>query len=305
MTEIGSRLSDELAGAVERGGRSVVRVEGRRRGPSSGVVWSDGTVVTANHVLEWDEDVRVGLPSGEAVTATVAGRDPGTDLAVLRIEASGLQPASWADPDRLRVGHLVLALSRPGRSVRAGLGVVSAVGEAWRTRSGGRLDRYVQADVGLHPGVSGGLLVDAAGGGVGLGTAGLVRGTCLAVPAPTLRRVIEALLAHGHVRRGFLGIGSFPVPLPSPIRETLGQTGALLIVSVQPGSPASAAGLVLGDVLVSVEGQAVTQPGDLLPFLDPDRIGTELAIRLLRAGEVRDARLGIGERNGRSGAGAP
>jgi S1-C subfamily serine protease len=302
MPENGRELSSALAAAVEAAGDSVVRVEGRPRTASSGVVWSaDGIVLASHHTLEWEEDVRVGLPDGRTLDASVVGRDPGTDLALLRVEASGLHAAVWRD-EAPRVGHVLLALLRPGRTVRARLGIVSALGDAWRTRAGGRVDRYLQADVSLEPGFSGGLFVDVAGRAVGVATAGLMRATPLALPPATLRRVVDALLAHGQMRRGFLGIGTYPVPLPAALAEAQGQRSGLILVSVQPETPAAQAGLLLGDVILSVEGQPVSHPGDLLPFLDEERVGSELALKLLRAGNPAEARVTVGARGGKAAA---
>jgi S1-C subfamily serine protease len=297
MSEVLQQLSSELASIVERVGPSVVRVEGRRGGPSSGAVWSaDGLVVTASHVVEWEEGIEVGLPDGSTVNATLVGRDPSTDVAVLRAAASGLTPASWSGTDGLKVGQLVVGVSRPGRSARAGLGIVSALGDSWRTRLGGRVDRYVQSDVDRHPGYSGSVLAAAGGGALGLNTSGLVRSAGIVVPASTLRRVVDALLAHGQVRRGFLGVGTYPVALPAPLQQQLSQRSALLVVSVQANSPAERAGLVLGDALVAFDGHATRQPADLLPLLEEDRIGATVTARVLRAGELRDVSVTIGTR---------
>jgi S1-C subfamily serine protease len=298
MNEIAVELSNALAGAAESAGESVVRVEGRARGASTGVVWSaDGVVLTAHHTLDWEEDVRVGLADGRSLAAAVVGRDPGTDLALLRVDAAGLRPAAWRD-EAPRVGQVLLHLSRPGRTVRARLGIASAVAGPWRTRSGGRLDRYVEADVAPERGFSGGLFVDASGQGLGLAAAGLVRGTALAVPPATLERVVEQVLAHGGVRRGFLGIGSYPVALPHALAESEGQRSGLMLVSVQDGAPAAAAGLLIGDVILKVEGQAIAHPEDLLPFVDEDRVGAQLSVKVLRAGACRDLRVKVGQRNG-------
>jgi len=296
-----SSLSQELAEAVEVAGRHVVRIEGRRRGPSSGIVWggAEGLVVTTHHVLERDEGIGVGLPDGTVTTAKVVGRDPGTDLALLRVEASGLAVPAWGEADSVRVGFLALAISRPGRSARARLGIVSAVGEAWRTPAGGRLDRYVETDLGIEIGFSGSALVGANGHVLGLNTAGLMRGTSLAVPAATVRRVVDSLLAHGEVPRGYLGIGTYPVELPASLHETAGQAAALLVVSVQPGSAAATAGIVLGDALLAMDGHRLTHPRQLLALLDEDRIGKEAVVRIVRAGELREVHITIGTRQGR------
>jgi S1-C subfamily serine protease len=262
-------------------------------------VWSDGVVVTASHVLEWDEGVEVGLPDGNSAKAALAGRDPGTDLAVLRVEASGLAPVEWPADLGLKVGHLALGISRPGQSARARLGIVNALADSWRTPAGGRLDRYIETDIALHAGFSGSLLVDAAGAAVGLNTAGLLRRASLAVDPRTLRRVVTALLAHGGVRRGFLGIGTYPVRLPPGVEAAEKQPTGLLLLSVQPDSPAGKAGFLLGDTLLGLDGQPLRSAGDLLPFLEEEKIGSTLKARVLRAGEVRELSLGVGVREGR------
>jgi S1-C subfamily serine protease len=296
MGDVAQDASEVLASVVERTAPAVVRVEGRRRGAASGVVWAENVVVTSQHALEWDENVVIGLPSGETATASVAGRDPGTDLAALRVPTGGLAVAAWSDFDGIKVGHLVLAVSRPGRTAQARLGIVAALAESWRTPAGGRLERYVQTDIALHPGFSGSALVDAAGRVRALNTTGLLRGTPLAVPTATLRRVVDALLAHGQVRRGYLGIATQPVRLPGALEQQLGQSTALLISAVQPGSPAERAGLTLGDVLVFLDDHPLTHPSELLPLLDEDRIGTDVRARVLRGSELREVTVAVGER---------
>ena len=297
----GADLSAAVAAAVETAGRAVVRVEGRRRGPSSGIAWSaDGVMVAAHHNVEWDEDIAVGLADGSTARANVVGRDATTDVVVLRAPVTGLAVPDWAS-ETPKVGHLSLALTRPGRTVRASLGVVHALGDEWRTPAGGRVDRYLQTDIGLQPGFSGSLLVDLAGRAIGMNNAGLLRGTSLALPPATLRRVVEALVAHGHVRRGFLGIGTIPVRLPAALEKAVGQRAGLLVTSVADESGAARAGLLLGDVIVAVEGKGVSGPGDLLPFLEEDRIGQSLAARIVRAGEPRDVAIGVGVREPKAG----
>ena len=296
MTDIAKGLSEDLATLVERAGASVVRVESGR-GPGSGVVWGDdGVILAASHSIEGDEGIEVGLPDGRTLPATLVGRDPTTDVAVLRLAATGLAVPGWADPAAVRVGQLVLALSRPGRSVRASLGIVSVRGEAWRTPAGGRLDHYLQTDLVRHPGFSGGLLLGVGGEALGMNTSGLLRGANLAVSGPTLRRVVAALLAHGRVQRGFLGIGTYPVRLPAALEKEAGQPVALMLVSVEAASPAEKAGLRLGDALLSFAGQPLKHPSDLLALLDAERIGAEVPVRLLRAGEPRELSLTIGSR---------
>ncbi|HET6923967.1 MAG TPA: trypsin-like peptidase domain-containing protein [Anaeromyxobacteraceae bacterium] len=291
-----TELSERLSALAEDGGRSVVRVEARRA-PASGIVWSpDGVVVTAHHNVEWDEDIEVGLADGRTPKAELVGRDPSTDLAVLRIEARGLPAPAWAEPDSLKAGHLLLSLSRPGRALRVGLGPLARAAGDWRAPAGGKLDRYLEADLGLHPGFSGALVLDLAGRAVGMATAGLSRGAALVVPPPTLRRVVGQLLAHGRVRRGFLGVATVPVRLPPPLEKAAGQAAALLVTAVEEGTPAQRGGLLLGDALLAFGGTALSHPGDLLPLLEEERIGQAVALRLVRAGEVREVAVTVGTR---------
>lgn len=296
MSEALQGLSNAMADAVEAAGKSIVRVEGRRRMAASGVVWSaDGVIVTAHHVVEKDE-VNVVLPNGEEVSATLAGRDPTTDLAVLKTGAKGLTAPAWADPSGLKVGHLVLAAGRPGRTVQATLGVISALGEVWRTPAGGEIDRYLQTDVVMYPGFSGGPLVSAGGELAGLNTSALLRGVSVTVPYPTVKRVTEMLLTHGRVRRGYLGVGAQPVRLPGSLRDALDQETGLLIASVESDSPAEKAGLLMGDTIVALDGQPVRHLDDLLALLSGDRIGKAVSVKIVRGGEVKELTATVGEK---------
>lgn len=289
-------LSNALASAVDKACAAVVQVSARHGIGSSGVVWSaDGVVVAADHNVERDEGITVGLSDGSTLPAALVGRDPGTDLAVLQVEAAGLATPDWSGLAGLRVGNLVLGLLRPGQSIRATLGIVSALGdEPWRTHSGGRIDRYVQSDLDILKGFSGGLLVDAAGRALGLNNAGLWRKHAIAIPHSTLSRVVGSLLEHGRIRRGYLGIGTAPVRLPGPLAEASGQAVGLLVMGVQPGSPAEQGGLLLGDILVSLDGEGVSDLGQLQAMLGEDRIGTEVTAKVVRGGELRELRLTVG-----------
>jgi S1-C subfamily serine protease len=298
MSNVLIDLSNDLAEIVAATGASVVRVEARRRLPASGVLWSpDGLIVTAHHVVERDENIVVGLPDGDSTAATLVGRDPTTDLAVLRVEVNELAPPTWAELDDSRVGHLVLALGRPGKTVQATLGVVSALGGSWRTRGGGQIDRYLQTDVVMYPGFSGGPLVNAAGNVMGIDTSALLRGTSLTVPTPTVRRVVEDILAHGQVRRGYLGIGIQPARLPAELADQLGQKTGLLLVSVEPGGPAATGGLYMGDTIVAVDGQPVRHHDDLLSMLSGDHIGSTVSVSIVRGGAVQKLDVEIGARS--------
>ncbi len=291
------QLSDDLAKTVQTASPSIVRIHGRRRMPATGIVWSaDGAIVTAHHVITRDDNLSVGLPDGSSADATLVGRDPSTDLAVLRVQASGLTVPAWRAGDQVSVGQLVLALGRPGETVQATLGVVSALGDAWRTPAGGQIDRYLQTDVVMYPGFSGGPLVGAGGAVLGLNTSALVNGVSVAVPVETMRSVVATLLEHGHVRRGYLGVGAQPVRLPDALASELGQETALMLITVEPDSPAEKGGLVMGDTVVALDGQPVRHMDDLQALLGGDRVGKSVPVRLLRGGKLEDRAVTIGAR---------
>jgi S1-C subfamily serine protease len=291
-------LSDELAGAVERAGTGVVTIDARRRHPASGIVWSaDGLIATANHVIERDEEIEVGLPDGRTAAATLIGRDPGTDLAILRVESGDLTPLAHSSVEP-RVGHLTLAVGRPGPSgPMASLGVISAVGGPFRFRSG-QLDRYIRADVAMLPGFSGGPLIDSTGALFGLNSSTLGHAGQLTVPAQSIDATLQALLQHGRVRRGYLGVGAQAVRLPETLAQVLGndQVQGLLIVSVEAGGPADTAGVILGDIVLAIDGEAVGQVEHLQERLTGERVGKTVPVRIARGGEPRDIDVTVGER---------
>jgi len=290
-------LSQTLAAAVEYGGASIVRVEARPRLSASGIVWSsDGVIVTAHHVVEQEDNITIGLPDGKTATAKLVGRDPTTDLAVLRANVTGLTARAWVETASLKVGHLVLALGRPGETAMTTLGVVSALGAGWRTPAGGKLDAYLQTDVVMYPGFSGGALVDANGQIAGLNTSALLRGVSIAVPTTTVRHVVETLLTQGRISRGYLGVGAQPVRLPDALVQQLNQETGLLLVSVEPQGPADKAGLMLGDVIVNVADTPVRHLDDLLGALSGDRVGATVRVKIVRGGVVQDKSAVVGER---------
>jgi serine protease DegQ len=293
-----SAVSNDLAAAVDTVGRSVVAIHARRRIPASGVVWQPGVVVAAHHTVQRDDDITVSLHDGSSVSATLAGRDPSTDLAVLRLaDGAGAPPvAPAAEPPR--VGQLVLALGRPGGSVTASLGIVSAVGGEWRTWQGGAIDRFVRLDLAVYDGFSGGPLVDAAGRVIGLNTSGLARATAVTVPASTVTRVMGQLLARGHVARGWLGIATQPVRLPPALQRSLGSESdaGLVVVNVEPDSPADRGGVLIGDILIALDGRAVRDPGDVLAALGGEQIGHAVGLRIVRGGKAETVSVTVGER---------
>jgi S1-C subfamily serine protease len=284
-------LSDELAAAVERAGNSVVTVDARPRTAASGTVWEGGVVVTADHVIERDDNITVTLPNGTATRATVAGRDPGTDLAVLKLEAAAPTPAATVPLDAVKVGHLVLAVGRPrAGSPMASFGVVSAIGGQWRTARGGTVEGYVRADVSLYPGFSGGPLVDTGGRVIGLNSWYLARGQELAIPAAGVSSIVQVLLREGRVRRAYLGITSQPVRLPEPIRQQLGLTQevGLMILGVESGSPAERGGILMGDVLVKIGDRIISDPGELRDALGSAAVGQAIGVAVVRGGKQQE-----------------
>jgi S1-C subfamily serine protease len=286
-------LSNDLAAAVERAAPAVVAVHARRRLPSTGIHWRPGIVVTAEHTVRTAEDITVTMPDGRSLPAVLAGRDPGTDLAVLRVADAGSVVATLGDDAALKVGHMVLAL---GYGPRASWGVISALGPRWRSWRGGDIDRLVRLDLVLYPGFSGGPLVDAAGRVVGLNTSGLARETRLALPVTMVTRVADELLQKGHVSRGYLGLGMQPVRLPEPLRAQLGLgDGALIVVMVEPSGPAARAGVLLGDVLVALDGEPVGDLEDVQARLGSDRVGAEISAVVLRGGVRTELRITVGE----------
>ncbi len=291
-------LSDDLAAAVDTVGRSVVAIHARRRIPASGVVWQPGVIVAAHHTIQRDDDINVTLHDGTTTTATLAGRDPSTDLAVLRLASGAAAPAAAAAAGAPRVGQLVLALGRPGTTVTASLGIVSAVGGEWRTWQGGTIDRFIRLDLDVYDGFSGGPLADARGRVVGINTSGLARATALTVPATTVARVAGQLLERGHVARGWLGIATQPVRLPPPLQRSLGTEadGGLVVVNVEPDSPADRGGLLIGDILLALDDTSVRDPGDVLAALDGDRIGKAVTLHVARGGRAERVSVTVGER---------
>ncbi len=290
------QLSDALAEVVETAGRSLVRIDARRRFGTTGLAFrEDGHLLAAAHALSREGPVGVTLPDGSETEAKLVGVDEGTDLAVLKVDRP-LTPPRWADATALKVGQLALALARPGKTVRARLGILSVVGEGIDTAWGGRISPYLETDLGVHPGFSGGLLVDVEGNGLGLNTSGLLRGTTVTLAGATLAKLAEPLIAHGKIRRGYLGVGLHPVRLPEAARATAGSSAGLVVLAVEAGGPADRAGLMMGDTLVQLDGAPVEDLPGLWARLGAEKIGTQVQLRVLRAGRPEAIALTVGER---------
>jgi S1-C subfamily serine protease len=263
-------------------------------------VWAADLVVSAN--FHTPDRTRIGLPRADGELdhrdAEVIGRDPGTDVALLRVTGGGLAPATLHAADDLAVGTLALALGRPGRSVRASLRMVGVLGGSVRTPHGGKLDRYIETDRQIPRGFAGGPLVDGEGAVLGMNTRTLIRGTDLAVPIATLRRVVDELVAHGGVRRGHLGVGAYPAQLTAALLALVARAadvgdGAAMIASVDEAGPAAVAGLAVGDLIVALDGEPITDPSSLRRTLF-DRPGKQVAIVALRSGARLDLTATLG-----------
>lgn len=288
MNELFQQLSDALADTVAAAAPGIVRVSGRKRLAATGMIWREGVIVTASHVLRRDEGIVITMHDGRESHATLAGRDPSSDIAVLRVE--GGQPLPLAAVAQApRVGHLALALGRPGEAVQATLGIVSAVGT-------GRMQGAIQTDVVMYPGFSGGPLITADGLVQGMNTSGFARGISVAVSTARVDATVETLLAHGRMRQGFLGIGAQPVRLPDDVIEASGQETGLILVSVEKDSPAASGGLVVGDIIVSLDGVPTPDLDALISLLTGERVGREVPLAIVRGGQQQTRSINIGEK---------
>ena len=292
-------LSDGLADIVARVGQSVVAVHGRHRMPSSGVIWRHGVVVTAAHTIRREDGIEITLTDGRKVAAVLAGLDQGTDLAVLKLDGVDLDPVESGDARSFKPGHLALAVARTDElGVSADFGVIGRTAGPWRTWRGGQLDAFVQLDGGLRPGFSGAALADMRGEVMGICTSALMRGAGMVIPAMTIERVTDELLAKGRVSRGYLGVGTQQVSLLNAwvTKMNLSFSSGLLISSLAPGGPAEQAGVLIGDVLIELDGQPCRDMGDLHAALGSTSIGQPLPITLIRGGERHACTVTVGER---------
>ena len=291
-------LSQNLADAVEKAGRAVVAVNARHRIASSGVHWRSGVIVTADHTVRRDEEITVTLPDNRKVAAKLVGRDSSTDLAVLKLEDVDIPTAEIGDTELLKVGHMVLAVARPGESgLSASWGVVSAKGGAGRNWCGGQIDSFLRLDLSLYPGFSGGALVDASGTVVGINTSG-PRNMVLAIPVDVVNRVIETLLEKGRIARGYLGLGMQPVVFPDTFKSALNlsSAGGVIVVNVEPNGPADRAGVLIGDVLLEFDDTPVSDTADVQAVLSPESVGKTFRVQMIRGGARVEVAIAVSER---------
>ena len=292
-------LSSALAESTERAAASAVAVHTETRGSSSGVVWRPGIVVTAENALRRDEEIQLTLPDARVVAATLAGRDPSTDIAVLKCAEAATAIGEFGDVTSLKPGSLTLVVGRTRASGPvAGLAVVSLVAAERHAWAGGSLAPYVRLDIGLQPTAAGGVVVDAHGRAVGMATPRFARFGAIAIPAPTVNRVMDILLEKGRIPRGYLGVGLQSVRLPDTLRQSLQRTdkGAAIVIDVEPNGPANKAGILIGDILVSLAGRPVTRLEDIHSQLNAEVIAKPLNLRFIRGGAIQEASIVVGER---------
>ena len=292
-------LSNALAQVTDHAAASVVAIHAEARGSSSGAVWRERVIVTAEHALRRDEEIQVTLPDGRVVPATLAGRDPSTDLAVLKCADAGNHFIDRGDASAVKPGSITLVVGRTRASGPvAALGVVSLVVAERRTWTGSSLAPYIRLDVGLQPTAVGGAVVDAHGKILGIASPRFARFGAIAIPAATVDRVAETLLKKGRIPRGYLGVALQPVRLPDHLRQLLQhkEKTAAIILEVEPDGPAQKAGIVIGDILISLAGQPVSRPENVQSHLQSENIGKSLAAKILRGGAVCDVSIAVGDR---------
>jgi S1-C subfamily serine protease len=287
-------FSNALADAVAAVAPAVVQVQGRRR-PASGLVYANGIVLTMVGALGRSDGLHVRRHDGHVIEAELAGWDPATGLAALRVEELDTTPVAPATAAP-RVGHIALAVARSWSNVvTASSGIVSIIGGPLRTGRRRSIDEVIRTTAPMHDGFAGGAFLDAAGGLIGITTASTIRGLGVVIPGPIAWKTAAALLEHGQVKRGYLGIASQPVRLPEAQQLDPGRTAALLVVNVTAGSPAAAAGILVGDVIVEFDGQPVESAEDLLDLLTGERVGRQVTLRLLRGGAAAAVAITVGE----------
>ena len=290
-------LSEHLTALVAQVESTVVAIRGRSRFPSSGIHWQPGIIVTSESYLKRSEEFTVILGS-DALSARILGRDPSTDVAVLQMEAPDLPTAEISDETSVKVGQLVLALGRsPQDGIMASMGLVGTAGDAWQSRNGGLIDRLIRPEVNLYPRLFGGSLVDATGKVLGMNTSG-PRRSPLTIPASTISRVVNQLLEQGQIPRGYLGLGMQPVALPESLRTNLSLDSevGILVVSVESQGPADQGGVLLGDILLSIDGTFLEDVSDVQRKLVTPNIGQALNVQLIRGGQLVEVTVTPGER---------
>jgi S1-C subfamily serine protease len=292
-------LSNALAQATDRAAASLVAVHTESRGSSSGIIWRSGVVVAAEHAMRRDDDIQVTLPNGRIVPARLAGRDPSTDLTVLKCEQAVAAVSDFGDAHALKPGSLALVVGRTRASGPvAALGVVSLVAPESRSWTGADLAPYIRLDVSLQPTAVGGAVVEASGQVAGLATPRFTRFGAVAVPVPVVNRVVDTLLQKGRIPQGYLGVGLQPIRFPETLSQSLRrpEKTAVIVLEMEPNAPAHKAGMVVGDILITLGGKPVARLEDVHAQLTPETIGQSLAAQFVRGGTLQETNIVVGER---------
>jgi S1-C subfamily serine protease len=287
MASVLETLSNDFAAAAEAVGSSVAAIYGRRWMPSSGIQWRKGFIVTAHHTIRREEDITVVAAGGKSFKANLAGRDPSTDLAILKVSEESALPIPVFGDGGLKLGHVVLALGRSrGSNLVASAGIVGGISGEWEPRRGARVDQHIRLSLELYPGFSGGPLINAQGKVVGINTRGLSRGRAVTIPLATVNRIVDELIEKGHIAKPYLGLAMQPVAVPESLRGKVPGAGnsAVLVVHVEPAGPADKAGVLLGDVVIELQGKPVEDTGDIQQLLGSAKIGDTVAATVLRGG---------------------
>ena len=303
MASVTASFSQELAAAAEQAGTSVVTVHARHRVPSSGIHWRKGVVVTANHTVRREDEITILVHGGKRVSATLAGRDPGTDLAVLKFEQDGVAVPQFGDAAKAKLASLVLALGRTrSGNLVASAGIIGGLSGEYRTWRGGRIEQSIRLDLALYSGFSGGPLVSPEGKVLGLNTNGFGRGRAVTIPVATVNRVVDELLEKGYIARPYLGVAMQPVALPEALRGKLKSATAsgLMVLHVEPGGPAEKAGIVLGDVIVELQGKPALDPEHIQDLLASTKVNDKVVTTVIRGGAPLELSITLGERPAKS-----
>jgi S1-C subfamily serine protease len=293
------QLSNDIAAQVQTTAASVVRVDAPSGRPATGLIVAPDLVVAADHAAATDDELAV-TRDGHRVSGVVVGRDPVLDLVVLRASDLGGSPLTLADA-LPQIGEIAVALWRDWRGgVAAGLSLVAGLPGPFRVARGNSLDVLIRTTIALARGVSGGALVDANGRVTGMLTAGLARGSVVALPAADVRQAVEELQAHGRIRRGYLGVALQRVRLPADQRVAEGRRTALLVVGVEEEGPAASAGVRIGDLVFGCNGEPLSDVEELQAALRPERVGQSIGLDLLRGGSTLRLSVTVGERGRRA-----